>query len=84
VLREKVQDIIALAEHPAEVKLGLWFHDAIYDTRRHDSEEGSATWARSAARELGASAETAQRIDDLIMFTAPRRRAGQHRRAGSR
>jgi predicted metal-dependent HD superfamily phosphohydrolase len=66
---EKVQDIIALARHPAEVKLGLWFHDAIYDTRRHDNEERSATWARSAARELGASAESAQRIYDLIMFT---------------
>ena len=66
---EKVQDIIALAEHPAEVKIGLWFHDAIYDTRRHDNEERSAAWVRSAARELGASAESAQRIYDLIMFT---------------
>ena len=49
--------------------MGLWFHDAIYDTRRHDNEERSADWARSAARELGASAESAQRIHDLIMFT---------------
>ena len=66
---EKVQDIIALAEHPAEVRLGLWFHDAIYDTRRHDNEQRSADWARSAGRELGAGAESAQRIHDLIMFT---------------
>src|SRR5262249_39444803 len=66
---ENIQDIIALAEHPAEVKIGLWFHDAIYDTRRHDNEERSADWARSAARGLGAGGERAQRIYDLIMFT---------------
>jgi predicted metal-dependent HD superfamily phosphohydrolase len=66
---EKVQDIISLAAHPAEVLVGLWFHDAIYDTQRHDNEQLSADWARSAARELGARAESAQRIHDLIMFT---------------
>jgi predicted metal-dependent HD superfamily phosphohydrolase len=66
---EKVQEIIALADHPAEVHVGLWFHDAIYDTRRHDNEQRSADWARAAARELGADAESAQRIHDLIMFT---------------
>ena len=66
---EKVQDIISLAEHPGEVLVGLWFHDAIYDTRRHDNEQQSAEWARSAACELGASADSARRIHDLIMFT---------------
>src|SRR5262245_26440448 len=66
---EKVQDIISLAEHPGEVLVGLWFHDAIYDTQRHDNEQRSADWARSAARELGARAQSAQRIHDLIMFT---------------
>jgi predicted metal-dependent HD superfamily phosphohydrolase len=66
---EKVQEIISLAEHPAEVLVGLWFHDAIYDTQRHDNEQRSADWARSAAGGLGARAESAQRIHDLIMFT---------------
>jgi predicted metal-dependent HD superfamily phosphohydrolase len=66
---EKVQAIIALAEHPSEVWVGLWFHDAIYDTRRHDNEALSADWARVAAQELGAGAESAQRLYDLIMFT---------------
>lgn len=66
---EKVQDIISLAAHPAEVLVGLWFHDAIYDTQRHDNEQRSADWARSAARELGARAESAERIHELIMFT---------------
>jgi predicted metal-dependent HD superfamily phosphohydrolase len=66
---EKIEDIMALAEHPAEVAIGLWFHDAIYDTRRHDNEERSAEWARAAARELGASAASAQRIHALVMST---------------
>ena len=66
---QNVQAIIALAQHPAEVELGLWFHDAIYDTQRHDNEQRSAEWAREAASELGATAESAQRIYDLIMFT---------------
>ena len=66
---DKVRDIISLADHPAEVSVGLWFHDAIYDPRRHDNEERSADWARAVARALGASAECARRIYDLIMAT---------------
>lgn len=65
----KVQDIISLAQHPAEVNVGLWFHDVIYDTQRYDNEERSADWARHTARDLGVSAESAQRIYDLIMVT---------------
>ena len=66
---EKVEDILSLAEHPAEVNIAIWLHDVIYDTHRHDNEERSADWARQGARELGVAAESAQRIHDLILFT---------------
>jgi predicted metal-dependent HD superfamily phosphohydrolase len=59
----------ALAAHPGEVELALWFHDAIYDTRRHDNEAASAEWACRVLREAGAAAEVVERVDALILAT---------------
>lgn len=55
--------------HPAEVEVALWFHDAIYDTRRSDNEQQSANWARETAQLVAVSMATSQRIYDLIMCT---------------
>ena len=63
---ESVRD---LAEHPDEIELSLWFHDAIYDTHRHDNEGRSADWARTALQEAGVTAEPAERVHALIMAT---------------
>ncbi|WP_284615515.1 HD domain-containing protein [Aquabacterium humicola] len=57
------------AERPAEIALALWFHDAIYDPARHDNEQRSADWARSAAWACGAPDEVAQRLHSLVMAT---------------
>jgi predicted metal-dependent HD superfamily phosphohydrolase len=59
----------SLAEHPGEVAIALWFHDAIYDVHAHDNEARSAEWARSAMLAAGAQAEAADRVRALVMAT---------------
>lgn len=59
----------SLAMRPAEVETGLWFHDAIYDTARHDNEELSAGWARNELLGAGAPPEAADRVQCLISMT---------------
>ncbi|HEY9029586.1 MAG TPA: N-methyl-D-aspartate receptor NMDAR2C subunit [Burkholderiaceae bacterium] len=59
----------ALAQRPGEVALALWFHDAVYDTRRHDNEAASAAWARRVLEAAGAAADVADRVDALILAT---------------
>ena len=59
----------ALATHPAEVEVGLWFHDAVYDVERSDNEARSADWLREAAGADGVAAAVGERICALIMAT---------------
>jgi predicted metal-dependent HD superfamily phosphohydrolase len=61
---EKVRTI---AEHPEEVELALWFHDAIYDPQRGDNEIESAKWVLEVA--IACHLGVADRIFDLVMAT---------------
>jgi predicted metal-dependent HD superfamily phosphohydrolase len=58
-----------LALHPGEASLALWFHDAVYDARRHDNEQRSADWARECLLAAGAGSERADRVHALVMAT---------------
>ena len=62
----------ALAEHPGEVAIALWFHDAIYDTARHDNELASADWASQVLLRAGAAPDVAARVHALVMATRHR------------
>ncbi len=45
---KRVHDYVAVC-------LAVWFHDAIYDTRRKDNEEQSAAYARAVLTPQGVS-----------------------------
>jgi predicted metal-dependent HD superfamily phosphohydrolase len=66
---EKLDAVRALAEHPAEIELALWFHDAIYDTKRRDNEKRSADWARASTAAAGVPAAACERVHALVMAT---------------
>lgn len=59
----------ALAARPGEVAVALWFHDAVYDTKRQDNEERSADLARNAVTRAGLASEVGERVHALIMAT---------------
>jgi predicted metal-dependent HD superfamily phosphohydrolase len=58
-----------LAEQAHQIELALWFHDAIYDVRRHDNEERSAAWAEEVAVRAGLPPRVAASVRDLIVAT---------------
>jgi predicted metal-dependent HD superfamily phosphohydrolase len=62
----QVQD--KLTDPPA-VELALWFHDAVYDTRRHDNEERSAALARQFALRASLSEPFLELVSSLILVT---------------
>jgi predicted metal-dependent HD superfamily phosphohydrolase len=66
-----------LARRPAEVELALWFHDAVHDPRRDDSEERSAGWAHASVLASGCAADTADRVRDLVLATQHHRASDQ-------
>ena len=66
---DHLQGAWGLAEHPGEVALALWFHDAVYAPDRHDNEPQSADWARQAVLAAGVAPTVAGRIHALILAT---------------
>jgi predicted metal-dependent HD superfamily phosphohydrolase len=75
-----------LASRPGEVAIALWFHDAVYDTRRQDNEERSADLARDAVTRAGVPSAVGARVHALIMATrhdaVPSARRRRHAAAG--
>jgi predicted metal-dependent HD superfamily phosphohydrolase len=59
----------SLAVYPEEVELAIWFHDAVYDTRRNDNEQKSAEWAESVINQSGVRSDVVERISRCILVT---------------
>lgn len=51
------------------VRLAVWFHDAVYDSRRSDNEEQSALYAMSVLRWGGATPSLLPLVERFILAT---------------
>ena len=57
------------ADHPAEVELAIWFHDAVYWPYEKDNEELSADWAEGEMEHAGIAPERIERVKQHILAT---------------
>lgn len=57
------------------LRLAVWFHDTVYDTRRPDSEEPSAALGTAALGRGGASPALVSAAERLILATKTHRAA---------
>ena len=65
-----LEPALDLAQHPGEVELALWFHDAIYDPTRNDNEAESARLAEDRLAAMGEPADFITEVSRLILLTA--------------
>lgn len=61
--------MLTSAEHPAEVEMALWFHDAVYDLRATNNESKSAEWAATELAAAGVESLSVTRVVDHILAT---------------
>jgi hypothetical protein len=65
----QLQRQLKLAAHLGEVELAIWFHDAVYDTRRSDNKQKSAEWAEAVIQHSGLSRGIAKWVSSSIVAT---------------
>lgn len=65
----RVDEGRALAERVFEVELAIWYHDLVYDTRRSDNEEQSASRAHAVVGQSGLPVAVADRVSELVLVT---------------
>ena len=66
---DEFEQVRHFATNPDAVELGLWYHDAIYDTKAKDSEERSAALAVEVVRSASLSDNLGQSVANLITAT---------------
>jgi predicted metal-dependent HD superfamily phosphohydrolase len=78
-----IQSLIALSEplldkiqQPDAHYFAIWFHDAIYNTRRPDNEDMSAEFAAESLTRLGVPEQTIAVVREMVLATKHHRAAG--------
>ncbi len=66
---DSVMGIINPPRVGTSIELALWFHDAVYDTHRHDNEEASAALADHHLEHAGAPPALRAQVSRLILAT---------------
>lgn len=64
-----VEELAAETADADVVRLAAWFHDAVYDPRRDDNEERSATLAARMLADTTLEPARAARVADLVRMT---------------
>ena len=62
-------DVKEKTQHPREMELAIWFHDAVYRPRSSTNEHDSAQWASRFLKENGATMSQISCVEELIMAT---------------
>jgi predicted metal-dependent HD superfamily phosphohydrolase len=58
-----------LAKEPALITAAIWYHDAVYDTRRDDNEERSAALAQSELASIAWPESAIRRVAEMVRAT---------------
>lgn len=66
---DELKEIKRRLNHPDEVEMALWFHDAIYEPGQGKNEEKSAKWAVMFSKTIGMRDLFAKRVRMLILAT---------------
>lgn len=61
---------LSVSSNLLALQLAAWFHDVVYDARRHDNETQSAVFARVSLTEMGLAEPDIYEVERLIMLTA--------------
>ncbi len=64
-----VDEFAGAAKDPLVLRLAVWFHDAVYDTRRTDNEEESARYAAQTLQTAALPLPTLAAVERLILAT---------------
>ena len=75
---DTVTDLGYMVHNDVALRLAVWFHDAVYDSRRGDNEEQSGMYAAEVLGQAGASLPLLPAVERLILVTKTHQASLRH------